>query len=55
MIPGGHVGSRGKKGDQGPPGPRGFSGFVTRNWKQCVYKNLNDDRDSGLVKVKYSY
>jgi len=21
-----------------------------RNWKQCVFKNLNDGRDSGLVK-----
>ena len=22
------------------------------NWKQCVRKNLNDDRDSGKIKVQ---
>ncbi|KAK2574038.1 Collagen triple helix repeat-containing protein 1 [Acropora cervicornis] len=22
-----------------------------RNWRQCVYKNLNDGRDTGLIKV----
>ena len=22
------------------------------NWKQCVWKNLNDDRDSGKIKVQ---
>ena len=22
------------------------------NWKQCVWKNLNDDRDGGKIKVQ---
>ena len=22
------------------------------NWKECVWKNLNDDRDSGKIKVQ---
>ena len=57
----GPAGSLGSKGDAGPPGsqgppgpkgPQGPSGQAVRNWKQCVFKNLNDDRDSGLVKVK---
>ena len=26
-------------------------GLLEKNWRQCVYKNLNDDRDSGLIKV----
>ena len=26
-------------------------GLSEKNWKQCVYKNLNDGRDSGLIKV----
>ena len=26
-------------------------GLSEKNWRQCVYKNLNDDRDNGLIKV----
>jgi len=51
--PAGARGSRGEKGargPQGPPGPKGANGLVVKNWKQCVYKNLNDDRDTGLIK-----
>mgnify|MGYP007058671440 FL=1 len=22
-----------------------------KNWRQCVYKNLNDNKDTGLIKV----
>ena len=22
------------------------------NWKQCVWKNLNDDQDNGKIKVR---
>ena len=56
--PQGPSGQAGKKGDTGPPGsqgpsgPKGAPGSFTRNWKQCVFKNLNEGRDSGLVKVK---
>ena len=53
----GPPGSRGNKGDtgargiQGPPGPKGALGSAVRNWKQCVFKNLGDGKDSGLIKV----
>ena len=55
--PSGPAGPPGKKGDagapgcQGPPGLQGSLGSLGRNWKQCVFKNLNDDRDTGLIKV----
>ncbi|CAH3174787.1 unnamed protein product, partial [Porites evermanni] len=54
--PSGSAGSHGNKGDsgargsQGPPGPKGAPGSFGRNWKQCVFKNLDDQRDSGLIK-----
>ena len=36
-----------------PQAPRGLQGLWKQgNWKQCVFKNLHDKRDSGLVKVK---
>ena len=47
----GPQGAAGDKGSQGAPGPQGPPGTLGSNWKQCVFKNLNDDRDSGLVKV----
>ena len=56
--PQGPSGQAGKKGDTGPPGSQGPSGpkrtpgSFARNWKQCVFKNLADGRDSGLIKVK---
>jgi len=52
-------GSRGIAGDQGIKGDKGEKGesvtspssaMPQTNWKQCVWKNLNDDRDSGKVK-----
>ena len=26
-------------------------GLLEKNWRQCVYKNLGDGRDTGLIKV----
>ena len=49
--PQGIKGDAGDKGSQGAPGPQGLPGTLGSNWKQCVFKNLNDDRDIGLVKV----
>ena len=48
----GPAGPLGSKGDVGPPGPKGATGSFARNWKQCVFKNLADGKDNGLVKVK---
>jgi len=46
----GKVGPRGTKGEIGNPGSRGPPGTLTSNWKQCVWNNINDDKDTGLVK-----
>ena len=60
----GHEGSRGSsgppgikgvKGEQGSKGEKGEivnSAVSQTNWKQCVWKNLNDGRDSGKIKVQ---
>ena len=24
-----------------------------KNWKECAWKNLNDDNDSGLIKASF--
>ena len=29
----------------------GAEGLLEKNWRQCVYKNLADGRDNGLIKV----
>ena len=50
----GKPGSKGEAGSQGlpgPPGPKGAEASFVRNWKQCVFKNLNDETDNGLIKV----
>ena len=45
-------GYKGEPGAQGPPGQIWELGPMPfKNWKECVWKNLNDNRDSGLVKV----
>ena len=52
--PAGPTGSKGEpgvRGLQGPQGPQGAPGSLGRNWKQCFFKSVNDDRDSGLIKV----
>lgn len=47
----GSPGTTGVKGSQGDKGDRGPSGIVPqRNWKQCSWKPLNDDRKNGLIK-----
>ncbi|KAL9975689.1 hypothetical protein ACROYT_G012880 [Oculina patagonica] len=64
--PPGSKGTRGDKGEpgvQGPPGQKGQRGesgtsgssntpgaITYRNWKECVWKNLNDGKDNGLIK-----
>ena len=47
----GNKGEAGSQGPPGPPGPKGAEASFVRNWKQCVFKNLNDGRDNGLIKV----
>ena len=40
---------------QGLPGPKGAPGSFARNWKQCVFKNLDENNHSGLIKVKTQF
>lgn len=59
--PAGATGKDGAKGDigaQGPPGQKGERGepgnpgmMPFKNWKECAWKNVNDDKDNGLIKV----
>ncbi|KAL9988219.1 hypothetical protein ACROYT_G002641 [Oculina patagonica] len=59
----GKDGTKGEPGVQGPPGQKGQRGeygtngmpgtpgaMAYKNWKECVWKNLNDGKDSGLIK-----
>ena len=63
----GDIGDEGSRGRSGPPGIKGVKGeqgskgekgeivnsaVSQTNWKQCVWKNLNDDRDSGKIKLQ---
>jgi len=50
MGPQGVKGDAGDQGVKGPPGPKGPPGTMGRNWKQCVYNNLNNGLDTGLIK-----
>ena len=52
----GPSGAPGKTGLQGPEGAKGAKGepntqVPQRNWKQCAWKDVNDGRDYGLIKV----
>lgn len=58
--PPGPKGTQGATGPAGPPGAKRHAGYkdlqvppgtLGSNWKQCVFKNLNDDKDTGLIKV----
>ncbi|CAH3129677.1 unnamed protein product [Porites lobata] len=49
----GKDGAKGEPGVRGPPGPKGERGqglMPFKNWKECAWKDLNDDKDSGLIK-----
>ena len=47
--PSGQKGQRGESGSSGLPGTPGLMPF--KNWKECAWKNVNEDKDSGLIKV----
>ena len=48
--PPGQKGQRGESGASGLPGTPGVMPF--KNWKECAWKNLNEDKDNGLIKVR---
>ena len=62
--PSGKDGAKGERGAQGPPGQKGERGesglsgtpgnpgvMAFKNWKECVWRNINDGKDTGLIKV----
>ena len=61
----GNNGAKGKPGVRGPPGQKGErgesggsgipNGLFYKNWKECAWYNLNDDKDIGLIMVNASF
>ena len=51
--PPGQKGQRGESGTSGIPGTPGVMSY--KNWKECAWKNLNDGKDHGLIKVNVSF
>ena len=47
--PPGKMGPKGTQGDKGGKGPSGVD--PQRNWKQCTWKTLEDNKNSGLIMV----
>ena len=47
--PPGQKGQRGESGKNGIPGNPGVMSF--KNWKECEWKNLNEEKDHGQIKV----
>ena len=47
--PPGQKGERGESGKNGIPGNPGVMSF--KNWKECAWKNLNEEKDHGQIKV----
>ena len=49
--PPGQKGQRGESGTSGIPGTPGVMSY--KNWKECAWKDLNDGKDNGLIKVTF--
>ena len=47
--PPGLKGQRGESGLSGLPGTPGVMAY--KNWKECAWKNVDDNKDHGLIKV----
>ena len=47
----GPLGPKGERGQSGHPGNPGLIPF--KNWKECAWNKLNDNKDNGLVKVNF--
>ena len=52
----GEEGAKGEPGTQGPPDQKWELGpMLFKNWKECAWKNLNDGKDIGLIKVSRAF
>ena len=51
----GPPGLQGSKGETGAQGPSDEAAGILsyKNWKECAWKNLNNDKNNGLIKVNY--
>ena len=53
--PAGVKGEEGAKGETGAQGLRGqnweLGPMLFKNWKECAWRNLDDGKDTGLIKV----
>ena len=52
-APPGQKWQRGESGTSGIPGTPGVMSY--KNWKECAWKDLNDNKDHGLIKVNASF
>ena len=50
--PKGTLGDKGEQGARGPKGEQGPALPALRNWKQCAWEYINDEKDNGLIKVE---
>ena len=46
----GPPGPKGERGQSGHPGTPGLMPF--KNWKECAWNKLEDNKDNGIIKVK---
>ena len=55
MGPAGVKGQKGEPGTQGPALQNGVLGLMPlKNWKECVWKDLNEGKDNGLIQVTFT-
>lgn len=51
----GPPGQKGQRGEGGANGIPGMPGAIShKNWKECAWNNLNDDKDNGMIKASSS-
>ena len=47
-----HQEQKGERGESGLSGTPGNPGLMSlRNWKECAWKEIADDKDNGLIRV----
>ena len=49
----GDAGRQGLPGPQGPQGLQGPAGSLSRSWKQCTFKSIKDEKNTGLIRVSF--
>ena len=55
MGPAGVKGQKGEPGTQDPALQNGILGLMPfKNWKECVWKDLNEGKDNGLIQVTFT-